>query len=257
VSTIRNLVAAGIALVLLSGCQRSADQLVNAVDDKPGVIDVEVYDNGGEADLPFSSLPWIVNVTMKETSSRKQIKDVAHAYEEDMADREVESVTIKIGDRGTLELGETTGDTDPWADALAYGLEDRRVSGIHVSAWTPGPSVEISLASADFATVKKYVDHYRRPYRLADLRVVGGAFEFYATENYQAGQQARAAARLLTATAVDERFGLEGAQMQGGRRDPLRLAVGPGPDLAVVRAFAKEHAAPGTGPIVVVRAKVA
>jgi hypothetical protein len=254
VTRTRLFAAAAAAACLLTGCQRSAEELAGDVRDKPGVLHVTVVDNGGEDDVPFTDLPWVITVKMRAGATRSQIRDVARAYEEDMKDAEVESVTIQVDDRGGLVLGETTGETERWVDALAYGLREPGLEGIEVSAWNPGASIGVRLASADFETLQRYVEHYVEPYRLADFSFAGGAFKYYASENYQEGQRLRAAARFATAVAVHRRFGLRGVSIDGSRSEPLRLIVGPGASLSEVRAYATQVAASQTGRIVVSRA---
>src|SRR5690349_11037603 len=85
---------AGGCYFLSTRCAPSPESLQRAGRGKPGVLKVEVVDNGGEDDLPFSSLTQLVTVTMKSSATEEQVQDVVDEYEGDLKREFVEALTI-------------------------------------------------------------------------------------------------------------------------------------------------------------------
>lgn len=232
------LLLGGVYLVS-TRCAPSSGSLESAARGKPGVVDVRVVDNGGEDDIPFTSLPRLVTVTMRSTATEDQVQDVVDEYEGDLSRGFVELLTIELdGDvSGTLAMGRGGPDTEalvgafvaaahhPRAEEVQVGVE--YVYGKHDDTESLRYWASLRLAGVDFDQTREAFDTLgeRMERDAVDFRVAGDGFRFADS----GGPAERLPAQMAAAAAVDDRFGLLGAEVLGKKQLVLRVPAGVAP----------------------------
>jgi len=217
-------------------CAPSPGSLESAARGKPGVVDVVVVDNGGEDDIPFTSLPQLVTVTMRSTATEGQVQDVVDEYEGDLKRGFVELLTIELdGDvHGSLSLGRGDPDTEalvgafvaaahhPRAEEVQVGVE--YVYGKHDDAESLRYWGALRLVDVDFDQTRAAFETLGEQMARdgVDFRVAGDGFRFADS----GGPAERLQAQIAAAAAVDHRFGLIGAEVLGKKQVILRVPAG-------------------------------
>lgn len=243
----RPLVLVAVA-VLLAGCSDSPASLRDRVDDKPGVVRVDVQENDGDNDIPFATVPKHVAVRMEADASADEVMAVFDAYDDPIADGEVGSVDLVLAGpkRATLSSGEGIHVPRDLVEELVAAQADDSVLDYRREAYPVLPGVEVELAPAGFAEVVAFADRYADA---ADLEYLGVSSGDFVLIRDTGNEEPRITAeREAFALMVDARFGLLGASVSG--RGRLELTVS-SEDEAAVRRLVDGQDDPEVGNVVV------
>ncbi|WP_418061220.1 hypothetical protein [Pimelobacter simplex] len=249
----RTALVVAAAAGLLSACSASAGEQADQVGDQPGVIKVEVRDEGvADHDIPLATVPRIVTVTMAEDATSDQVLAVFGAYDDQIDEGDVISVEVTLsGPRAaTLASGEGVHVTEEGVADLLDAQHDPAVVTYRRDDVPTGPGVSVELTPTDFAGVVARADRYRDEAGLDAVSVTSG--DLVLVRDRVNEEPRVTAAREELVRALAQRFAVRGATVTG--RGPLRVVVAP-QDRAAARRFvavaAREDDEPGLGRVVV------
>ncbi|WP_395659981.1 hypothetical protein [Nocardioides sp.] len=240
--------------VVAAACSTSPTQLEDAVDDKPGVLSVSVERADGDDALPFQRVPNYVTVRMAGDATAEQVRDVLHAYDDDIDDGDVGSVDVVLDGpkHATLSVGEGIHVADEVVDDLVAAQTDTTVATYLREAYPVLPSVHITVPATNFAGVQAVADRYQvvkdadGSDAVENVEVVSGRFLLIR----DAGNEdlTITTSREDLVEKVADRFTLLGAAVGG--RGPLELWAAP-VDVRAVSRMADRVAGPRVGNVVV------
>lgn len=247
----RGFALVAVMSLLLGACATSPESLENAVEDKPGVIKVKATEHEGDDGIPFEKVAKRVTVVMDGDASGTQIIDVFDAYDGDIDDGDVYviEVVLKGPKRAVLSTGEGVYATRPMVDELVDAQHDDEITKYRREAYPVLPSVDITLATADYDGVVAVADRYRDVNGVDLVQVTSG--DFLLIRDAGNADPTREAARERFALGVNRRFRLTGAVVTG--RGPLRFSVSR-TERAALQDYVERHASSQVGKIIV-RAK--
>jgi len=230
------LLAAVMAIVGVAGCSRSAEQVENAVKDKPGVLGVEVTSHPTGPEGLEGPDTHAVEVRMDQTTTPAEVMGVFDALDEAVDDGDVESIEVVLCCKGaTLATGQDMHATaDMAADLVAAHLDDQ-VKQYRRQTYPVLPSVEITLVPLPFDDVVAFADQYRDDESIEDVEVLSGGFLLIRDSVNE--DLTVTDARQGFVQRVLGRFSLLGAGVTG--RGPLDLYVAPADAPALSRYVAR------------------
>lgn len=245
-----------VAALILGGlylastrCAPTPNGLERAARGKAGVLKVEVVGNGGEADIPFSTLPQLVTVTMRSSATEAQVQDVVDEYERDLGRDYVELLTIKLEGEvgGALELvGRPGKNYDPFVTAFVAAAHQPGAENVALSTDfnnSMGPDLY-----SHFAALTLRSDGFERvheAFNALEPLMVRNRISFTVSSDglrlkVARPPSARDRAQIRLAAAVDAKFTLVGADVVGHRQ--MKLRVPGGTDVSAVRALIRQLA---------------
>jgi hypothetical protein len=244
------VVATGVvAILLLGGCSASPASLEGRVGDEPGVVRVVAREDDGDP-FPFARVPHRVRVLMEADASAEEVLAVFDAYEAEIDGGGVGSVEVVLEGptRATLVTGAHTHATAGQAQALVAAQQRDEIVAYRQQSDPVLPSVEVTLAPVDLATVVSVADEYwvLEPVELVEVR----SGDLYVSRDEVNEDVAVTFARERFAIRAGRRVPLTGAVVSG--RGPLELATAPA-DLAALRAFVQSSRPREVGRVVVRR----
>lgn len=222
------------ALPLLVACSPSPGDLMDAVADKPGVIEVSAAEvDVGDDDLPFATVAKKVTVSMESDVTSAEVMAVFDEYADEVEDGDVEVVELTLDGPKAVTLtfgGEGSHLSEEIVDDLVDAQRDEDVLAYERETGQWLRTLNVELAPIDFAGVVRWADRY------ADVDSVGvTSGDFYVGRSEYTGDDPRIGeARERLALRIDEKFDLRGAEVSSS--GPLKLTVAAA-DLEAVRKW--------------------
>ncbi|QWC84104.1 hypothetical protein KLP28_10845 [Nocardioidaceae bacterium] len=229
-------------MTLTGSCAASAEDIRGRVDDLPGVVEVRVPKNGGEADIPFSRPAHRAKIVMVNDATAEQILAVFEALGDDVDDDDLTGIELGFldDDSATLTTGASTRATQRMAEELVEARDDPDVVAYARTAAPVLREVYVELDDPGLEPALAAADSYLGRPDITSVTVVAGGFLLI--RDRVNGRPALAAARERLALAVDREIGLTGAAVTG--RGTLKLCATL-EDVASVKGYLEQR--PGVG----------